>query len=249
MVELTAVGLLNFAGLLWLIICWVGYAKFAHYRAKRSASLSSVLHVHRINWMRRMLKREIRVGDAALLANIERNVNFFASSCVLITAGLLTAMTATDKIQAMLGSISFAAPDSLVQIEFKLLVLIAIFIYSYFTFTWSMRQFGFASVLFGAAPSPDDDTVTANDRRSMAIYSAKVIDQASRSYNNGLRAYYFSMAVLSWFISPWLFFMATALVTAILYQREFLSKSLQAMKMAENVGEKIFNDDKDLYRQ
>ena len=149
----------------------------------------------------------------------------------------------------MLGSISFAAPDSLVQIEFKLLVLIAIFIYSYFTFTWSMRQFGFASVLFGAAPSPDDDTVTANDRRSMAIYSAKVIDQASRSYNNGLRAYYFSMAVLSWFISPWLFFMATALVTAILYQREFLSKSLQAMKMAENVGEKIFNDDKDLYRQ
>lgn len=196
-----------------------------------------------------MLKREIRVGDAALLANIERNVNFFASSCVLITAGLLTAMTATDKIQAMLGSISFAAPDSLVQIEFKLLVLIAIFIYSYFTFTWSMRQFGFASVLFGAAPSPDDDTVTANDRRSMAIYSAKVIDQASRSYNNGLRAYYFSMAVLSWFISPWLFFMATALVTAILYQREFLSKSLQAMKMAENVGEKIFNDDKDLYRQ
>ena len=76
-----------------------------------------------------------------------------------------------------------------------------------------------------------------------------MIDQASRSYNNGLRAYYFSMAVLSWFISPWLFFVATALVTAVLYQREFLSKSLQAMKMAENVGEKIFNDDKDLYRQ
>ena len=93
------------------------------------------------------------------------------------------------------------------------------------------------------------ETVTAKVRLGMAIYSAKVIDQASRSYNNGLRAYYFSMAVLSWFISPWLFFMATALVTAILYQREFLSKSLQAMKMAENVGEKIFNDDKDLYRQ
>ena len=81
MAGFAEIGMLNFISLGWLIFCWFGYAKFAHYRAKRSASLSSVLHVHRINWMRRMLKREIRVGDAALLANIERNVNFFASSC------------------------------------------------------------------------------------------------------------------------------------------------------------------------
>lgn len=249
MTELVEIGLNNLLGLGWLLICWIGYASFAHYRAKRSASLSSVLHVHRVNWMRRMLQREVRVGDAALLANVERNVNFFASSCVLIIAGLLTALTATDEISAMLSTVSFVSGDTLIQLEFKLLVLVAIFIYAYFTFTWSMRQFGFASVLVGAAPMPDDDTVTANDRRSMAIYSAKVIDQASHSYNNGLRAFYFSMAVLSWFISVSVFAGAAALVTAVLYHREFRSRSLQALKRAENVADRIFTDDKDLYRR
>jgi uncharacterized membrane protein len=248
MEELAEIGSLNFISLGWLVFCWYGYASFAHYRARRSASLSSVLHVHRVNWMRRMLQREVRVGDAALLANIERNVNFFASSCVLIIAGLLTALTATDKISEMLGTISFIEGDSLLELEFKVLVLIAIFIYAYFTFTWSMRQFGFASVLVGAAPMPGDETVTANDRRSMAIYSAKVIDQASHSYNNGLRAFYFSMAVLSWFISPWVFMFGAALVTAVLYHREFRSGALKSMKRAENVAAKIFTDDKDLYR-
>ncbi|KZY96826.1 hypothetical protein A3746_10185 [Oleibacter sp. HI0075] len=249
MAGFAEIGMLNFISLGWLVFCWFGYAKFAHYRAKRSASLSSVLHVHRINWMRRMLKREIRVGDAALLANIERNVNFFASSCVLIIAGLLTALTATDKISAMLSTVSFVEGDSLTELEFKLAVLVVIFIYAYFTFTWSMRQFGFASVLVGAAPMPDDNSVTPGDRRSMALYSAKVIDQASHSYNNGLRAFYFSMAALSWFVSEWVFMGTAALITAVLYSREFRSSSLKALKQAENVGDKIFTDDKELYRQ
>jgi hypothetical protein len=35
----------------------------------------------------------------------------------------------------------------------------------------------------------------------------------------------------------------------VLYQREFLSSSLKALKQAENVGEKLFTDDKELYRR
>ncbi|MDF1763871.1 MAG: DUF599 domain-containing protein [Oleibacter sp.] len=248
MAELKDIGVFNLLCVMWMLICWFGYAQFARKRSRHIGSLSSVLHVHRINWMRRMMLREVRVGDAALLANVERNVNFFASSCVLIIAGLLTALTATAEIQSMLNAVSFISKVSVVQIELKILTLVAIFIYAYFTFTWSMRQFGFASVLIGAAPAPDDVTVTANEKRSMAIYSAKVIDLASNSYNNGLRAFYFSIAVLSWFISPIFFIASSALVTTILYQREFRSSALSALKKAENVGEKLFKDDKDLYR-
>ena len=246
--DLASLGATNGIGLAWFLLCWISYAQFAKYRAKRSASLSSVLHVHRINWMKRMLRREIRVGDAALLANLERNVNFFASSCVLIIAGMLTAITASDEIQTMLNNISFTYRDSLVQIEFKMMILVCIFIYAFFTFTWSMRQFGFASVLVGAAPLPDDDSVTASDRRSFAIYGAKVIDQASRSYNDGLRAFYFSMAALTWFVHPVIFMISSGLVIGVLYYREFKSSSLKALKMAENVEEKIFKDDKELYK-
>jgi len=147
----------------------------------------------------------------------------------------------------MLQNISFIASDSLLQIELKVTVLIAIFIYAFFTFTWSMRQFGFASVLVGAAPMPGDNSVTANERRSFAIYAAKVIDQASHTYNYGLRAFYFSLTVMSWFIGPWVFMASATCVIGVLYEREFLSKSLKAMKMVEGVGDKLFEDDKELY--
>ena len=69
------------------------------------------------------------------------------------------------------------------------------------------------------------------------------------NYNNGLRAFYFSMAALSWFVSEWVFMGTAALITAVLYSREFRSSSLKALKQAENVGDKIFTDDKELYRQ
>jgi len=241
------ISILNWVSLGWFLSCWIGYSLFAKMMAKRTASLSSVLHVHRINWMRRLLQREVRVGDAALLANLERNVTFFATSCVLILAGLFTALTAAEQLLPMLETISFTGSDTLIELELKVTVLIAIFIYAFFTFTWSMRQYGFASVLVGAAPMPEDNTVTANERRSFAIYAAKIIDQASHTYNYGLRAFYFSLTVMSWFLGPWVFMAAATTVIGVLYEREFLSKSLKAMKMVEGVGEKLFEDDKELY--
>ena len=244
----TQIGWLNWFSLGWFLFCWVSYSLFARRMAKKSACLASVMHVHRINWMRRLLQREMRVGDAALLANIERNVNFFASSCVLILAALVTALTAVAQLEGVLSSISFAISSSVLELELKVMTLIVIFIYAFFTFTWSMRQFGFASVLVGAAPIPGDTTVTAAERRSFAIYAAKVIDQASHSYNFGLRAYYFSLAVLSWFLHPLLFIVTSALVVLVLYRREFHSTVLDAMKKVENVGTKLFVTDKELSR-
>lgn len=241
------IGLYNWVSLAWFLTCWIGYSLFAKLMAKKTASLSSVLHVHRINWMRRLLQRDIRVGDAALLANLERNVTFFATSCVLILAGLFTALTAAEQLQPLLQNITFVARDTLIEMEMKVTVLITIFIYAFFTFTWSMRQYGFASVLVGAAPAPEDKTVTASERRSFAIYGAKIIDQASHTYNYGLRSFYFSLTVMTWFFGPWIFMASATAVIGVLYEREFHSKSLKALKMVEGVGEKLFEDDKDLY--
>lgn len=240
---------LDWASLGWLLLCWISYSLFAKRQAKSVASLSSVLHVHRINWMRRLLQREIRVSDATLVANLERNVTFFASSCVLILAGLLAALTATEQLQGVVSRMTFTEYTSATAIELKLATLIAIFIYAFFTFTWSMRQYGFASVVIGAAPMPEEQDVTAAERRSVAIYGAKIIDQASHSYNYGLRAFYFSLAVVTWFVSPWFLIGSATLVVGILYEREFLSKSLEALKEIENIGDKLFEDDKELYRR
>ena len=51
-----------------------------------------------------------------------------------------------------------------------------------------------------------------------------------RTFNDGLRAYYMSFAVVGWFFSPWWFAIGTAVVVWILYQREFHSDVLAVLR-------------------
>jgi len=67
------------------------------------------------------------------------------------------------------------------------------------------------------------------DRRLYARRIAALNALAGKHFNWGLQAYYFGLAVLTWFINPWLFVAATAWVTAILYRREFASNTLKAL--------------------
>jgi uncharacterized membrane protein len=52
---------------------------------------------------------------------------------------------------------------------------------------------------------------------------------AAETFNDGLRAYYFAFAALSWFLSPLAFVLATAAVIYVLYQREFHSEVLAVL--------------------
>lgn len=235
----------DWLALLLFLTTWVGYTIFSYVTSRKRRSLSSILHIHRMNWMRRLLQRDVRVADASFIGNLERNVTFFASSCVLISAGLLTAVTVVDEIQMMLNRVSFIVHPKAADIELKLGVLIGIYIYAFFTFTWSMRQFGFASVVLGAAPIRDDSSVTPAQRRSFVKYAAKVIDLAGRSYNYGLRAFYFSLPVLMWFVGREYMVGATLVVVFILYYREFHSGSLRALAQIELVGETLLQNDDD----
>jgi uncharacterized membrane protein len=44
-----------------------------------------------------------------------------------------------------------------------------------------------------------------------------------------LRAYYFSLAALGWFVHPWVFVTATTLVTVVLYLREHHSRTMKML--------------------
>ncbi|BFM15955.1 DUF599 domain-containing protein [Maricurvus nonylphenolicus] len=230
LVEATSnIALINLLCVVWFLVAWVGYSYFAKTMAKRTMSLSSVLHIHREDWMRSLLQRDMRVSDAALVANLERHVTFFASTTILILAGLLAVIPNIGLLHKLLSGLPIIEQVSEAELQLRIVLLVCVFVYAFFTFTWSMRQYGFCSILVGAAPLPDDKSETAITRETYARHAAKVIDQAGHSYNYGLRAYYFAMSVLAWFIHPWLFIGAVTLVVAILYRREFYSKPVKAM--------------------
>lgn len=226
---------LNVFCLGWFLTSWVGYSYFAKRMAKNTVCLASVLHIHRINWMRMLLRREVRVADAALLSTLERHVTFFASTTILILAGLLAVVPNVGLLHDLLLGLPLIQQGSEAELQLRLLLLVCVFIYAFFTFTWSMRQYGFCTVLIGASPLAEDQKSSSE---SYARHAAKLMDQAGHSYNYGLRAYYFAMSVLAWFINPVLFVLAVTLVVTILYRREFHSKPVAAM-MAIVEEEKI----------
>lgn len=214
---------------IWFIFCWVGYSYYATWRARDTACLASVLHLYRQDWMRRLLVRDNRIADANVIGNLERNASFFASSTLIILAGVLTALGASERAVMLLADLPFAQPVSRGLSEVKLLGLAVVFVYAFFTFSWCMRQYNFAAVLVASAPMAGERNVSDQERRSFAERAARVMSMAANQFNFGLRAYYFGMATLAWFIHPWFFMGVTAGVVLILYRREFRSDVLKVM--------------------
>jgi len=219
----------NYIALAFFILVWVGYSYFAKYMAKRTHCLASVLDLHRVSWMERMMLRDNRIGDAALLANLERNVNFMASTTVIIVAAVLTALSSSN--------FEWLNNAGSVFSQYKLGLILFIMVYAFFCFTWSLRQYGFGSVLVGASPMPDQEQFNARQRKEYAYSTGKILDQAGHAFNYGLRAYYFAMASLAWFIHPILFILSTFVVVFVLYRREFLSKALKLLVMDADILE------------
>lgn len=213
--------------LFWFALCWLGYSVYSSKMSRRRTCLSSVMAAHREAWVYGLLRRDNRVGDAALLGNLERNVAFFASSTLLVLAGLVAALGSGDDILAVTENLPFAMAVSEHGWETKLLLLAAIFVYAFFKFSWSLRQYGFASVLIGRAPELAE--LDEAGARQFSTQAAQVISRAAQAFNVGLRAYYFSLAYLLWFLNPWIFMLGSATVVGVLYRREFRSRVLNAL--------------------
>lgn len=222
------------------ITAWYGYTVFARKKAKTTDCIARSLHQHRIHWMYGVITREVRVSEASLLANLERNIAFFASSTLLILAGVLTLFAQVQTLEEVIASLPFAVEIDHLAIQIKLSVLAVIFVVSFFQFTWSMRQYGFLNVMIGAAPV--DLSGQNENLKAYAKEMAIVQDQAAHSYNYGLRSYYFAIAEISWFIHPVIFVILSLWVVKTLYTREFNSKAVKAITSAQ----KILNEERQL---
>jgi uncharacterized membrane protein len=218
---------LDLAALVWFFLWWIGYSRFAEWRARRKPSLLSMMWKYRRDWWVRIIERELRMIDTSILANLSNSATFFASTTLLILGGLLALLGTTEQVSAVVRGLPFNQQISQTGWELKILLLVGIFVYAFFKFTWSLRQFNVASVLVGAAPRVPRQ---AEDEAHYIDSAARVSHLAAEHFNYGLRAYYFALGAMAWFINGWMFMGATTWVVFILYWREFRSEALEAIK-------------------
>lgn len=173
--DLAAVGV--------FLIIWVGYTLYADKAARTGKNLMTVMHAHRLRWMRRMLERENRMQDVQSLATQMRSVSLFASTTIFILGGLVALFGAIDQMRRVLSDIPFAEPTPPGVLEIKLFGLIVIFVYAFFKFAWSLRQFNYGLSLIGSAPDPTE--ARAPDRHFHAERMARIATLAVASFNRG----------------------------------------------------------------
>jgi uncharacterized membrane protein len=222
--------LIDFLALAWFLLMWIGYDRFADYWSQSHSSLLRHVNEARRDWMLRLTYRDNRIPDVALMANLSSSPTFFASTTIIIIGGLFALLGSTSKVVNVVQEIPFTVNVPEEVWTLKIIVLICVFVFAFFRFTWALRQFNFCSILIGAAPNVADyKSGTDAARADFADRSGKLVALAGESFNDGLRGYYFAIAGMTWFVQPALFMIATTVVVAVLYFREFHSSALHAI--------------------
>ncbi|WP_018150321.1 DUF599 domain-containing protein [Leeia oryzae] len=224
---LISLSLLDVLAVIWFFVCWIGYSWLADRAPIARHGLIGASHTHRLAWAKSVMRRGLHVADAALVGNLMHSVSFYASTTIYVLAGLLALMGTVDKVMSFAADLPFMHEASRELWELKLLLLVSVFVVAYFKFTWSLRQFNFFSILLGATP-PTDTPIAQSDRYAERL--AKLNSYAGDEFNSGIRAYYFGLAAIAWFIQPAAVFLTTSLVVFVLYRRDFASPALDAMR-------------------
>ncbi len=209
--------------LIWFILCWAGYARFTEHARHRDRSLLTITNNYRTQWMREMTRRDNRTMDVIMIGNLQRSIAFFANTTIFIVLGLVSMLGYHDRSTDIIKNIPFAQPSTPFMWEMKIFLLIVVFIYAFFKYTWSMRQYNYAGIFVNSIP-PHNECRAETD--SIANKGGFLIGNAAKHFNNGLRAYYFGLAALAWFIQPYLFIAVTALVVFVTHRREYHSTTL-----------------------
>lgn len=223
-IEWVAANWQDVMSLLLFAASWTGYAYYSDHQGQ--SNLLAITNRYRLQWMREMLRRDNRTIDAITVGNLSRAITFFASTTIFILLGLMTMLGSRDKLGIIVGTIPFAQQSTSFMWEIKTFLLIIIFIYAFYKYTWSLRQYNYANIYIVAAPAHKE---RVEEHEAIAKKGAQLVGNAARHFNNGLRAYYFGLAALAWFVHPLLFIMATGWVVFVTHRREFRSQTLSTL--------------------
>jgi uncharacterized membrane protein len=220
----------------FLIFAWHAYGWFADTLPPAGTpltgaprNLNMAMHRMRKLWMKQMVRREERVIDVILTGHTVNSLAFFASTSMIVIAGLVGTLGGSGSAFRVLETLSFAQTTTEFVFQMKIVGLIGMFVIAFYKFTWALRQYNFLCALIGAAPGRESHPTDAEVER-FADHASRMLSLALTSFNGGIRAFYFAVAWLAWFIHPFAFIGTTALMVAILFKRQTQSRSQAAVQ-------------------
>ncbi|PVE23838.1 DUF599 domain-containing protein [Microvirga sp. KLBC 81] len=217
---------LDYAALAFFLLAWFGYHAAVEFTAPGQRSLNKVMNQYRFRWMEQLVVRENRIVDTTIMASLMNGTAFFASTSLIAIGGVLALLRSTEEVLPIFTELPFGPPPTRLAWEAKVIGLAIIFVYAFFKFAWSYRLFNYMAIIVGSVPvlresNREDALVVARQAAAMNVVAGK-------HFNRGQRAFFFSLAYLGWFISAYLFIVATAGILFVMWRRQFLSDARDA---------------------
>lgn len=203
---------------LFPLLCWFAYNYGVPIIERRRPSLSVIMSMQRRRWVANAAHRESPL-DAILAGNLMGAVSFLASTSVLLVLAIFAAFGQFGALVEALKNVGFGRVYTAGEVQIHLVVMLAIFVLSFFAFTLALRQFNHFCVMIGAM----DHSGRVSEAEIDAI--AQMNTLAAKNFNNGIRAYYFSVSTVAWFAADWLSIVASLLTVGFLIHREFFSSA------------------------
>jgi uncharacterized membrane protein len=219
--DLTSLHLVAFA---LLFAAWWLYSPILSLFGR--GTLNAQLGIVRLRWMRLSTQRAQRPFDAILLNQIINSVAFFGSASLIVLAALLGTFANVSSVHAVLSQLHFVAPMSIELLAANLSVVVLILGISFFAFTYSLRKLIYTVALSGGLPDQAEETPQSTIQIEA---TATVLTEAVRSFNNGIRGYYYAVAALFLLLGPVPCIIATCTVMAMLFYRQTLTATARAI--------------------
>jgi uncharacterized membrane protein len=223
-----AVGVMDVVALGVFLFLWFGYALMLNFQGQ-TYNLIKVMHRYRLQWIKRMIKRNDRRLDVQVVTVMVKTSMLFVVLTVLLLVGAVSMFGYGPKMVPMVNELPFAVNTSFSLWIIKTSLLAVMCIVSFFKFTWVIRQLNYISILMVAAPLYREGSDVVHDLKRQTKYVNKiatVLSNIDKHFITAIRALYFAVAVLGWYFHPVLFIGLTVVVVAVLYRREFMSRIL-----------------------
>ncbi|HEU6442092.1 MAG TPA: DUF599 family protein [Microvirga sp.] len=224
--------IVDHAALIFFILAWCGYHTAVELTGAGQKSLNKVMNQYRFRWMEQLVVRENRIVDTTIMASLMNGTAFFASTSLIAIGGALALLRSTEEVLPIFSDLPFGLPPTRLGWEVKVIGLAVIFVYAFFKFAWSYRLFNYMAIIVGSVPVLKDGN--RDEALAVARQAAAMNVVAGKHFNRGQRAFFFSLAYLGWFISAYLFIVATAGVLFVMWRRQFVSDAHDAALGSEH---------------
>ncbi|HEY8575821.1 MAG TPA: DUF599 domain-containing protein [Devosia sp.] len=200
------------------LVCYLAYNIIVPQIEKLRPSLSVIMNMQRRRWVANATVRESPF-DAILSGNIMGSVSFLASTAVLLILAIFAVFGQVPALMEALNSLSLDRTYTTLDVQLHLVVMLAMFVLAFFAFTLALRQFNHFCIMLGAI----DHSAPTSEEEIDAITRMNAL--GAKNFNSGIRAYYFSVATVAWFVSEWLPIATCIATILILAHREFFSSA------------------------